>query len=238
MKAGKRQWLLLPALLALLTPAWGGSFGVTPVVLAVPAPGTVATYKLNNPGSEPVQVQVSGWAWTQDGGADLRMPDDQLLIVPPLALVPARGTQVIRVARPAGSSAREVAFRIRFEEVPDAVPARGVMLKTRLRIDVPLFFTPRQAHASLRWASVSATGSNQVAIGAVNDGTGFARFNAITLYDSSRQPLAELRQPLYVLANSNRIWTAETLRPLRQGETVHLVVDKGGSTREHQLTVE
>lgn len=236
-----KPWMMLSVALIMLAQAdaRASSFSVTPIVVDLPAPGKIATYTVSNPGSTPLQVQVAGRSWTQRNGEDVERPADGLTISPPMAVIPPGGSQIVRVARPSAGTAAEQAFRIRFDEIPAGSRDEGVLLQTLLRVDVPLFFTPGGKSRPLtHWAVIAGRAPGQVVIGAVNDGERFDRYSAIALYDASGALLLRMKQPLYVLARSNRIWVKQGTHGVRQGESVMLIVEQNGSTQEHRITVD
>lgn len=219
--------------------ALASTFSVAPILIDMPAPGRIATYTVSNQGSKPLQVQIEGRIWTQKDGNDVERPADGLTISPPMAVIPAGGSQIVRVARPAAGSASEQAFRIRFDEVPSGSPANGIFLQTLLRVDVPLFFTAGgKSRPATRWAVGAGRTPGELAIGAINDGERFDRYSTISLYDARGALLLRMKQPLYILARSNRIWVKQAARPIHRGEPVLLVVEQNGSAREHRITVD
>lgn len=234
----KRQLLMLPVLLLLLAQSWAGSFSISPILMDVPAPGSIATYRLTNTGSTPVTVQVSAWHWQQQHGQDEYREATDMLIVPMIMEIAPGQSQAVRVAAPTDARDRELAYRVHFQEVPDSDVADGTLLRTQLRIDVPLFFSPTRGKPDLDWSLVATRQQNQVAIGAINAGDKFKRLDAITLVDDSGATIASMRRPFYVLSGSNRIWLTDTSRSLAAGETVRLLLEQYGSVREQLITVQ
>lgn len=234
----KRQFLMLPALLLLLAQSWASSFSISPIMMDVPAPGTIATYRVTNNASAPVTVQVSVWQWQQRNGQDEYREETDILIVPMIAEIAPGQSQAVRIASPTDAKGGELAYRVHFQEVPDGDGADGVFLRTQLRIDVPLFFSPEKGQADLDWSLATTRKKKQVAIGAINGGNKFQRFDAVNLVDESGDTLASMRRPFYVLSESNRIWLADTSRSLASGETVRLLLEQYGSVREQLITVQ
>lgn len=234
----KCQLLMFPVLLLLLAQSRAGSFSISPILADVPAPGSIATYRLTNTASEPVTVQVSAWHWQQRNGQDEYREAADLMVVPLMVEIAPGQSQAVRLAAPSDTRDQELAYRVHFQEVPGSGSSNGTLLRTQLRIDVPLFFSAGQGQPDLDWSLATTRRDRQVALGAINRGNKFMRLDAVTLTDSEGVELASMRRPFYILAESNRIWLTTTSRSLVAGETVKLLLEQHGSVREQLITVQ
>ena len=234
----KYQLLMFPVMMLLLAQSWAGSFNISPILMDVPLPGDIATYRLTNTDSVPVTVQMSAWQWQQHNGQDEYRKATGIMIVPLMAEIAPGQSQAVRVAATSDSRDRELSYRIHFQEVPDSDASDGVLLRTQLRIDVPLFFSTGKGAPDLNWSLATTRQRNQVAIGAINSGEKFKRLDAITLIDADGDTLVSMRRPFYVLSGSNRIWVTDSSRSLVAGESIRLLLEQHGSVQEQLITVQ
>lgn len=226
--------LSVSALLLLATaPAVAGSFNLSPTRAEVPAGKTMATFHLRNFGSTPLTVQVETRRWTQSAGEDVYAPADDLMVVPPLARIPPRGQQIVRIARKGAAVPEEAAYRVAFREVPPEPGAGFVGVQTALELDAPLFFTPKAPRRELVWRAKRQNG--RLHLTAENRGNHYARFAQFRVLDTDGRVLAENRSLTYVLAGATRYWTLPA-KDLPAGTALRLVIGSGAGQQELPLS--
>lgn len=142
---------LLISLLTLVSlPAWAGQLTVSPLSMNMAPEQANATYKLKNGSSLEGFYQIQLFAWDQgpNGETQLRQQDD-LIITPPVTLIPGNGEQLVRVIQknPQAESTSEKSYRLIISEVPDTESDQGANLRVLLRMSLPLFVgLPEQEH--------------------------------------------------------------------------------------------
>ena len=201
-------WAGLAALLA-LSPAYAGTFTISPLrVDFADATGT-AVLTVRNGDAKPVVVQTQGLAWSQEGGQDALTPSRDLLVSPAVFTLPAGGSQLVRVAlRRNVDPARELTYRLLLQEVPQEASPDFNGLQIVLRLSVPVFVEPR-APASPQIAWVAARGTDgKLSLSARNDGSAHARIHGFSV-KTADGATTMLDQPelAYVLPGSTRHWT-------------------------------
>jgi fimbrial chaperone protein len=185
---------------------------VNPIRVDLTAAAPTAALSVRNDADHPVVVQLSIQAWTQANGEDALAPTRDALVTPPVATIAAHGEQVLRVGlRRAPDAERELAFRLFVQEVP-APPTPGFTgLQVALRIGVPVFVAPANAHPQpLAWsAGVMPNGS--LRIDAANAGNIHVRVTEFALRkpgaSADAEPLATMTAMSYLLAGQARGWT-------------------------------
>jgi fimbrial chaperone protein len=128
---------------------------------------------LRNADDGPVVVQVHVVAWSQKDGVDQLDATHEMLVTPPVLQLPGNGEQIVRVAlRGQPNRSQELAYRVVFEEVPQAAPAGFTGLRVALRLSVPIFIAPAggKAHADLSW-ELHALPDGQLEVAATNHGS-------------------------------------------------------------------
>jgi fimbrial chaperone protein len=141
-----RVALALTSALCLPLIAWAGS-AVSPVLVELPHARAVATVRFTNDAAHPIRVQAATLRWRQIDGANEEKATDELIVVPAIAEVAARATQVFRVAlrRPDPSNV-ERTYRLVLQELPSqAQRADGVAVQTPLSHDLPVSVAPASA---------------------------------------------------------------------------------------------
>ncbi|MDX1803002.1 MAG: fimbria/pilus periplasmic chaperone [Alcanivorax sp.] len=145
----KQSLLLL--LMALCATANAGQLTVAPLGLTLQPNQDNATLTLTNGAGNSSYYQIQLFAWSQrDGKRQLRQ-QQQLVVSPPVTLIPANATQTIRIVRQAAIPTQaEQSYRLIISEIPERnrekVPNRVQML---LRLSVPIFVGSDQQQPQL-----------------------------------------------------------------------------------------
>ncbi|MZR62337.1 molecular chaperone [Alcanivorax sp. DP30] len=141
--------LLITSLTLLSLVAWCGQLTVSPLSMTMAPTQNNATYKLKNGSSIEGFYQIQLFAWEQgDDGESRLLQQDDLIITPPVTLIPANGEQLVRVIqKDPQPSDIEKSYRLVISEVPDTESDQGANLKVLLRMSLPLFVgTPELSH--------------------------------------------------------------------------------------------
>lgn len=142
-----RRWVLRRALgvasmLAVLAaPASAWALTVSPVQVDVTPARRVVTITLTNEDARAYSFQVTVRAWTLVDGTDRFSDSDDLLVVPPIADIPAGGKQVFRVTtrKPFDD---ERSYRLVFEDVTELAAPQPEGITLRISHDLPVFVSP------------------------------------------------------------------------------------------------
>lgn len=202
--------LAVAGLLALAAPtADAGSFQVNPIRIEMSKGVTNSVITVRNDGEEPVVVQSSVMAWTQDKGQDVYSATQEALITPPVTTIAPGAEQILRVGlrRPADPRS-ELAFRVFLQEVPPPPKPGFTGLQVALRVGIPVFVAPIAATPrQLEWsARLGANGAIELI--AQNSGNAHVQVTdfELRLADAS-EPLAHESTLTYVLAGERHEWT-------------------------------
>lgn len=227
--------IFLTLCLGYFAPAVAGTFQISPTLAEVPADASTATFRLINPMSTPLTVQVEAVRWRQQGNESSFGKADDLIIVPPLVRIAPGKTQLVRIAHRNRDKSVEMAYRVRFHEVPAPPPPGFVGVQTALKLDVPLFFSPTSSRGELEWhAERNPDGKLELSIS--NTGTRFARFAEIELQKGGKAT-GRMQGPLYVLPGNTRELEFPELYVTR-GEKYKVVSRMGAARQEVLLVVE
>ncbi len=209
-------WAGLAALLA-LSPAFAGTFTISPLRVDFADATGMAVLTVRNGDAKPVVVQTQGLAWSQEGGQDALTPSRDLLVSPAVFTLPAGGSQLVRVAlRRNVDPARELTYRLLLQEVPQAASPDFNGLQIVLRLSVPVFVEPL-APAAPQVAWVAARGTDgKLSLSARNDGSAHARIHGFSVKTADGATTV-LDQPelAYVLPGSSRHWTFDDNNNIR-----------------------
>jgi len=239
-----RRFFLSPVVLVgvffiatLFAAVQAANFTVSPVLRDIPANTDIAVFEITNQHDQPLSLQVHAYAWQQRDGEDVRVPAEDLLIVPPVATVPPNKSQIVRVALRNPDRSREHAYRVVIRELPKQdETSRGFALQTLLAFDVPLFFAPDKGTHELNWR-VARNGNGNFMIDADSTGSRYTRFDSIRLVGADGREIATLDGPLYVLAGAHRSW--QVFGPdLPRGASARLVYSSFGQEHSVPLKIE
>ena len=226
---------LLAVFLGLASAASAGGFRISPTIGDVGPNQRFASFKVHNPGAEPLTLQISGHDWRQSNGVDQLQASDRLLVVPPLVTISPRADQIIRVALRADRPSHELAFRLHMLEVLPPPPPGFVGVRTAVRVNLPLFFAPSIARDELQWqAALDSDG--EIRLTAINSGTRHARLQGINVRDETGQLLTEQQGPIYILPAQSRSW-ALPATPVPEPSRLLIQTADGARQMEHSVVV-
>jgi fimbrial chaperone protein len=230
----ERAWrtLALCALAGLFGPlAWSGSFQVNPIRVDLSGRAQTSALTVRNTGDEPVVVQVSVEAWSQDESKDVYAPTRELLATPPVMTIPPNEERIVRVGmRRAPDRNRELSYRLFLQEVPPPPKPGFQGLVVALRVGLPVFIAPAQGTASPRmtWKAARLP-DNKIEVTAANGGTAHLQVADFTLMASDTgNTVATYSGLTYVLPDQRRQWTLPLTAPLGASRIrVKAVTDAG-----------
>lgn len=195
---------IVPAM-APAAPARAGAIRVMPVRVEVEAGRRFCALTLGNDGDAPVTVQVRGFAWTRDeAGEDLLDPQAGPIVNPAMATIAPGGSRLVRCSLPAPASGEaEGQWRLLIDELPDPATARPGVIRTLLRISIPVFRAGKAAAARLSWSARSqpdAAGRGESHVLRIaNPGTRHAKVIGLTLAGPRGETVA-VERSFYLLA--------------------------------------
>ena len=110
---------------------------------------------VRNDGEEPVVVQSSVLAWTQEDGKDIYASTTEALVTPPIMTIAAGAEQIVRVGlRRPPDPRSELAYRVFLQEVPPPPKPGFTGLQVALRVGLPVFVAPgAPAARRLEWSA-------------------------------------------------------------------------------------
>jgi fimbrial chaperone protein len=159
------------------------SLQVAPVLVEVPAPGATATMKLRNEGTKPLDAQIRIFQWTQVDGADVLTPTNDVVASPPVASLRPNTDYTVRIVRTNKEpAAKEEAYRLLVDELPEAAGGQAASVNIALRYSIPVFFTVAGAPPKLSWELQQR--ANKPVIVASNAGDRRIRLAKLKITDS------------------------------------------------------
>jgi fimbrial chaperone protein len=207
-------WVMLCAL-ALLSPTLANSaeWNVDPVRVELSAQQQTAAIIVRNESDQPSSIQIQAVTWSQVDGKDVYTPTRELLVSPPIATIPPKTDQVIRVAlrRPADPS-KELAFRINLQELPHEQATESTGVHVALRIGLPVFVQSAKGDAAPKMAwSVARVSDSQLRVQVQNQGNAHVQISDFSLHAAgAAQAVTSESASSYVLAGQSREWLLKT----------------------------
>ena len=189
-------------------PACASTFDISPIRANLGAAHRTEALSIVNAQDSAVVVQVHIVAWAQKDGEEQYEDTHEVLVTPPVLQIGPNAQQIVRVAlRREPDASVELAYRVFFEEVPQAAPPNFTGLRVALRLSIPIFVAPLQgeATAQLQWASHRLP-DGRIELSATNRG---ARHMQVTDFAASAGLAAPLHaEPSkYILPGSRMSWT-------------------------------
>ena len=220
---GARGSWLLAGVLAAAGPAAAGGFSLAPIRVEIGAGHPRAVVTLHNDDSVPVTVEVASVAWSQSDGADQYTPTRDLIVTPPVFVVPPNSQQIVRVAlREDADAGTERAYRIFFEEVPTQFSKTFNGLHVALRVGVPVFVAPKtKAAPTLVWTAQLTT-AGDVQIEARNQGSAHLQVTDFQVRFGSQLDAVHVPGAKYILPASTASWTLRRPAGMDPNASLHL----------------
>lgn len=233
---------VLATLLFLLgSPAWSGSFSISPVRIELSPQDTTAAVTVTNTGDEPASIQLRVFNWRQEANEDRLDPTRDLIATPPLFTIPPGESQIVRVGlRRPPQSAVEVPFRAIFEEIPGPPrPQSAPGLRINLRISVPVFYSPKEElKAVLAWR-LSRTLPGKMLLTVRNSGEASAQIGELALARAGdAKPFVEQKNFAYVLPGAERSFALEVPAAESNNTKLQLRTTLDGQRAEIEVPVE
>lgn len=226
----------LAGLCALAPQARAQALDIIPIAQALDAGQHTASFTLSNRSARPTRVQVRSFQWTQAGNTDVLAPTQALLVSPPFASIAPGQSQTIRILLRGPATDAEQAYRVVFDQLPDADPSQVALA---FRLTVPVFASPAaRAKADVHWRAVEDHG--QWYLLAHNAGQAHAQLANLTLAAADGHALTLSRPALpYLLAGQDGRWLIKApVQALQAGTRLHLTTSGRGSAMDSWLTLD
>jgi fimbrial chaperone protein len=239
---------IVPAALALLiglalpAVARAGAFTVMPVKLELGTEGTTAVLRVTNQDMDPVVLQVSTKAWSQDDqGGPVYQDTPDVVVFPKLLTIQPKEQRLLRVGyRGPRTGEVELTYRLFIEEVPVGAEAKAG-LSMNLRIGVPLFIAPHKTRRDVVLGDLALADGN-LDVPVENRGNVHVVVGRMTAAgvepDGTKRVLAEQRG-WYVLAGRRRTFhLALPEDACKASRTIELGADADGTELSGRLDVD
>lgn len=183
---------------------------VTPVQLALSAKQRIAVVKVTNRSDERSLLQLSLFDWQQSPkGKDIYKTSHDILLTPPLFILPAHKTQVIRFAlRHPTYNTLQKAYRVHLKEVQQPRQKKlGQTLYFLMDISLPLFVQPQKILENGVW-STKVLDAQHIQLNLYNDGNVSLFVNQWQLLSNHSQgPIMKKHSTFtYVLPRCSHSW--------------------------------
>jgi fimbrial chaperone protein len=211
---GPASWCALCAL-ALLSPtlARAAEWNVDPVRVELSPQLQTAAIIVRNESDQPSSIQIQAVSWSQVDGKDVYLPTRELLVSPPIATIPPKTDQVIRVAlRRSADPGKELSYRINLQELPTEQAPGATGVQVALRIGLPVFVQSLKGDAAPKMAwSVAQISDSQLKVQVRNQGNAHVQISDFSLHAAgAAQAVGSESASSYVLAGQSREWLLKT----------------------------
>lgn len=228
----------LAGLCALAPQARAQALDIIPIGQALDAGQRTASFTLTNRADHATRVQVRSFQWTQANNADVMTPTQALLVSPPFAGIGPGQSQTVRILLRQAPGASEQAYRVIFDQLPDADPSQVALA---FRLTVPVFAsTAARARADVQWQTLQDHG--QWYLLAHNAGQAHAQLANLSLATADGHALTLSRPALpYLLAGQDGRWLISApaqAQALRAGDRVHLTTTGRGNAMDSWLNLD
>lgn len=144
--------------------SWAGSFTVAPVRVELSPAKPLGSVTITNDSDEPVKVEISGVAWSQNNAEDVYQDTRDLIVTPPVITLAGKSSQIIRLGlRRSPDPKNELAYRLFITEIRPQVKTEATGVTMNLRMSIPIFVKPTSAaKTQLEWTAKKAADGSLV----------------------------------------------------------------------------
>ncbi|MDB5713340.1 MAG: molecular chaperone [Sphingomonadales bacterium] len=197
-----------------------GSLTVNPVRIVLTPEEPVQTMRIQNTGSDTSRIQLRLFAWRQEGGKDVFEETRDVLVNPGLFEIGAKGEQIARFGLRTSPGTTEKSYRVFVEEVPDARLSQPGVVRTLLRISIPIFLPAHEAIARLDWR-LWTTPDNKSMVSVSNTGAAHVQISGI-VFTRGATKLGATAMSVYLLPGASQQISLNLEKPIRAGDAVKL----------------
>jgi fimbrial chaperone protein len=192
------------------------SFTVNPVRVDLAAERPYMVMQITDTDDAPVTLQARTYRWTESDishGGGLVSTDD-LILNPPLLTIAPHTTRFLRLGlRAVNRGVTELSYRLVLQEVPKAVAAgdNGAVLRTIVRMTIPVFAVPTSPAASKPDWALQQVGMGKFKLVLTNKGTAHIHLLKLGISPVDQtNALKTLNAPIYVLPGQSYTWEIES----------------------------
>jgi fimbrial chaperone protein len=188
--AGTGAAMFKPMRLAGLAMALGLAAGtvdavtIAPVLIELSPARKIVSVTVTNSADSAVSFQADVLTWSQPDGQDRFEETDDLMVVPPIAIIAAGASQIFRITPRTPPNPREQAYRLILEDVtPEAAGSfNSATVNIRVRHSLPVFVSPEGKPAiAVRVAECAAAAAPKGCVRLYNDGSRYVTAKALTI---------------------------------------------------------
>lgn len=140
--------------------AHAASLQAAPVLVEMKESAPSSTITVRNTGTAPFDVQTRVFRWKQEGGKETMTETNEVVTSPPITTLQPGATYSVRVVRTSKQPlAREEAFRIFVDQLPDTTAQRSGTVALVMRHSIPVFMLPNAGGAAkINWSVSTRNG--------------------------------------------------------------------------------
>ena len=197
-------WLLAVPMLILACPV--NSFTISPMKLTLPSSGATKTIKVKNTSDQAIEMSSRIFSWANSSDLSALEKTNDLIVVPPLFVIPPNSEQTVRVAlRKPLELDRENAYRLLLGEVSSEVQQQQAV-GVNLTVNLPIFVRPDGANAAPDW-TIEGRGTEGLELVLENAGSSYLKLKEVSISSEGDKAAQIIRAAGgYVLAGDKRSW--------------------------------
>jgi len=214
--------------------ATAADISVNPVRIFFNPADKTKTVSIQNHSDEDLTVQVDIYKWEQDDEAKpVYTPTEELIVFPRIVNFKKGAEQILRIGTRVPPGSAEQTYRVYVEEIPRPrqEPADGAVLRTYLRLGIPIYVNPIEPLAKGRIDGASVT-SGTLGFHLRNEGNVHTTVQGISLEGRNSEGAQVFERELsgwHLLAGRSRRYSVDlpetVCRELRSMK-ISLVTDK------------
>lgn len=225
-------------ILSLCSSSYASDFSVAPVYLTFDGKNRIQTLNIINKDSKPVTLRMQIMNWQQEGNNDIfSTVSHDLVTSPPIVIVPAKQTQLLRVALRRAISpkqAKELSYRLIVQEMPKKEDeVSNYTVKISVRMIIPIFIKPGvESVHKVTWQA-QRMNNGQIHLTAHNIGNVHMVYNQLAVATAGKTQ--NFAKNVVILADNERSWTVP--QTASQGRNLNLVLTNLDGTTQQTIAI-
>lgn len=198
---------------------------ISPVLVELSTARRVVSVTVTNASDQAVNFQAEPMAWSQPDGTNHYEPTEDLMVVPPIAEISPKSSQIFRVTlrRPLSATV-EQSYRLMLEDVTEDLSPKPGVVTIRFKHNLPVFISPAgEAKAEPRWSRCAAV-AGKGCVQLNNDGGQRIRLSELTVAGTGWQQVLEGGT---VLAGAWKQWSFDLPKGKNQPTLIKAKAEQG-----------
>ena len=188
---------------------YAAALEISPIRLDLSNQQPITSFTLTNKASSTAtNLQITVKKWTQKNGQDIYSQTEDLLVTPPILVIPPGASRIVRLGlRRSADLTHELSYRIFINEIPSYNDKKNSGISMLLQLSVPVFIAPLSTATSQLCWHAQKLATHQLKITLNNCSTQHIKISQLKVSSkSSLKPEINQETFVYLLPLQTKSW--------------------------------